>query len=126
VLLLPRDPDASAAALCERIGAHFGKRIGVIVSDSWGRAWRRGTVGVAAGAAGLPALMDLRGRPDLFGRTLRATEIGFADEVAAAASLVMGQADEGVPVVLVRGLAWSLPSAPASTLLRTPSEDLFR
>jgi coenzyme F420-0:L-glutamate ligase/coenzyme F420-1:gamma-L-glutamate ligase len=126
VLLLPRDPDASAAALCERLGAHFGKRIGVIVSDSWGRAWRRGTVGVAAGAAGLPALIDLRGRPDLFGRILRATEIGFADEVAAAASLVMGQADEGVPVVLVRGLAWSLPPAPAATLLRPPSEDLFR
>ena len=97
----------------------------MIVSDSWGRAWRRGTVGVAAGAAGLPALMDLRGRPDLFGRTLRATEIGFADEVAAAASLVMGQADEGVPVVLVRGLTWSLPPAPAATLLRPPAEDSF-
>ena len=125
-LLLPRDPDASAAALRERLRAHFGKRIGVIVSDSWGRPWRRGTVGVAAGAAGLPALVDLRGRPDLFGRTLRATEIGFADEVAAAASLVMGQADEGVPVVLVRGLTWSLPPAPAAALVRPAAEDLFR
>jgi coenzyme F420-0:L-glutamate ligase/coenzyme F420-1:gamma-L-glutamate ligase len=125
-LLLPRDPDASAAALRERLGVHFGKRVGVIVSDSWGRPWRRGTVGVAAGAAGLPALMDLRGRPDLYGRTLRATEIGFADEVAAAASLVMGQADEGVPVVLVRGLTWTLPAAPAATLVRPPHEDLFR
>jgi coenzyme F420-0:L-glutamate ligase/coenzyme F420-1:gamma-L-glutamate ligase len=81
---------------------------------------------VAAGAAGLPALMDLRGRPDLFGRTLRATEIGFADEVAAAASLVMGQADEGVPVVLVRGLTWSLPPSPAAALVRPAAEDLFR
>src|SRR5262245_21640553 len=125
-LLLPRDPDASAVALRERLGAHFGKRIGVVVSDSWGRPWRRGTVGVAAGAAGLPSLMDLRGRPDLFGRTLRATEIGFADEVASAASLVMGQADEGVPVVVVRGLTWSLPPAPAAALVRPPHEDLFR
>ena len=74
----------------------------------------------------LPALMDLRGRPDMFGRTLRATEIGFADEVAAAASLVMGQADEGRPVVLVRGLTWSLPAAPAAALVRPANEDLFR
>ena len=87
--------------------AHFGDRLGVIINDSFGRPWRRGTVGVAIGAAGLPALIDLRGQPDLFGRTLQVTEIGFADEIAAAASLLMGQADEAQPVVLVRGLTWT-------------------
>ena len=104
VLLLPRDPDASAARLRDRLGAHFRSRPAVIVTDSWGRAWRRGTVGIALGAAGLPALMDLRGRSDLFGHELRVTETGFADEIASAASLIMGQADEAQPVVLVRGL----------------------
>src|SRR5262249_4767824 len=94
VLVLPSDPDASAPPLRERLGAHFRSRPGVIVTDSWGRAWRRGTVGVALGAAGLPALMDLRGRPDLFGHELRVTQTGFADEIASAASLLMGQADE--------------------------------
>ena len=104
VLLLPRDPDASAAHLRDRLGAHFRSQPAVIVTDSWGRAWRRGTVGIALGAAGLPALMDLRGRSDLFGHELRVTETGFADEIASAASLIMGQADEAQPVVLVRGL----------------------
>jgi|SRR5436190_7567487 coenzyme F420-0:L-glutamate ligase/coenzyme F420-1:gamma-L-glutamate ligase len=126
VLLLPRDPDASAARLLERLAAHFKRRLGVIITDSWGRAWRRGTVGVALGAAGLPALMDMRGRPDLFGHELRVTQTGFADEVASAASLLMGQADEARPVVLVRGLDWDAPATPAATLIRTPDEDLFR
>jgi coenzyme F420-0:L-glutamate ligase / coenzyme F420-1:gamma-L-glutamate ligase len=126
VLLLPRDPDASAARLLERLAAHFNRRLGVIVTDSWGRAWRRGTVGVALGAAGLPALMDMRGRPDLFGHELRVTQTGFADEVASAASLLMGQADEARPVVLVRGLAWDAPAMPAATLIRAADEDLFR
>src|SRR6266704_2443051 len=103
VLLLPRDPDASARRLHEHLAAHFGSRLGVIISDSWGRAWRQGTVGVALGVAGLPALLDMRGRPDLFGRELRVTQTGFADEIASAASLAMGQADEGRPMVLVRG-----------------------
>jgi coenzyme F420-0:L-glutamate ligase/coenzyme F420-1:gamma-L-glutamate ligase len=126
VLLLPRDPDGSAATLLARLSAHFGKPLAVIISDSWGRAWRRGTVGVALGAAGLPAVMDLRGRPDLFGHELRVTETGFADEIASAASLLMGQAAEATPAVLVSGLSWSAPSMPASALLRPPEEDLFR
>jgi coenzyme F420-0:L-glutamate ligase/coenzyme F420-1:gamma-L-glutamate ligase len=126
VLLLPRDPDASAAALLARLSAHFRKRLGVIITDSWGRAWRRGTVGVALGAAGLPALMDMRGRPDLFGHELRVTQTGFADEIASAASLLMGQSDEARPVVLVHGLAWDQPAAPAATLIRAADEDLFR
>ena len=126
VLLLPRDPDGSAATLLARLSAHFGKPLAVIISDSWGRAWRRGTVGVALGAAGLPAVMDLRGRPDLFGHELRVTETGFADEIASAASLLMGQAAEATPAVLVSGLSWSAPSRPANALIRPPEEDLFR
>lgn len=129
VLLLPRDPDAAAAALQARLAAHFAcaiGAIGVIVSDSFGRAWRRGTVGIALGAAGLPALVDLRGRADLYGRPLQVSETGFADEIAAAASLLMGQADEGVPAVLVRGLAWGAPAAPGASLVRAEAEDLFR
>src|SRR5271165_473002 len=126
VLLLPHDPDGSAAILLARFAAHFRKTLAVIIIDSWGRAWRRGTVGVALGAAGLPALMDLRGRPDLFGHELRVTQTGFADEIAAAASLLMGEADEGMPAVLVRGLAWTGAVVPAAALIRAPDEDLFR
>ena len=88
----------------------------MIVSDSFGRPWRRGTVGIALGAAGLPAVIDWRGQPDLFGRTLEVTETGFADEIAAAASLVQGQAAEATPIVLVRGLTWSAPEAPAAVI----------
>ena len=119
-LLLPRDPDGSAAALAARLGCP------VVISDSFGRAWRRGTVGVAIGAAGLPALWDLRGRPDLFGRTLQVSISGFADAIAAAASLLQGQGAEAQPVVLVRGLAWDAPPNPAAELIRPESEDLFR
>jgi len=126
VLLLPLDPDASAEALRRRLAAHFGKRLAVIVSDSFGRAWRRGTVGVALGAAGLPAMIDWRGHPDLFGRPLLVTETGFADEIAAAASLVMGQADEAVPIALVHGLSWSTPDLPGLALVRPAEHDLFR
>jgi coenzyme F420-0:L-glutamate ligase/coenzyme F420-1:gamma-L-glutamate ligase len=126
VLLLPRDPDASAAALNARLEARFGVRCATIVSDSFGRAWRHGTVGIALGVAGLPALADLRGRPDLHGRPLAVTTVGFADEIAAAASLLMGQAGEGRPAVLVRGLGWSGPASTASALVRPAAEDLFR
>ncbi len=126
VLLLPADPDGSAAGLRARLRAHFGVDVAVVVSDSFGRPWRRGTCGVAIGAAGLPALVDLRGRPDLFGRKLEVTLVGMADEIAAAASLLQGQAEEGRPVVLVRGLAWSAPEAPAAALVRPQEEDLFR
>jgi coenzyme F420-0:L-glutamate ligase/coenzyme F420-1:gamma-L-glutamate ligase len=125
-LLLPLDPDASAEALREKLQQRFGVTIGVIISDSFGRAWRRGTCGIAIGAAGLPSLIDLRGQPDLFGRTLEVSIIGFADEIAAAASLLQGQAAEAQPVVLVRGLDWSAPVAPAAELVRPPEEDLFR
>jgi coenzyme F420-0:L-glutamate ligase/coenzyme F420-1:gamma-L-glutamate ligase len=126
VLLLPTDPDGSARALREHMRRSFGSDIGVIVSDSFGRPWRKGTVGIALGAAGLPALIDMRGQPDLFGRELLVTETGFADEIAAAAGLLMGQADEAVPMVLVRGLGWSAPEVPAAALIRPAEHDLFR
>src|SRR6476646_6243892 len=126
VLLLPRDPDASAETLREKLQQRYGVAIGVIISDSFGRAWRRGTCGIAIGAAGLPSLIDLRGQSDLFGRTLEVSIIGFADEIAAAASLLQGQAAEAQPVVLVRGLDWSAPHAPAADLVRPLEEDLFR
>ncbi|MGH8429231.1 MAG: coenzyme F420-0:L-glutamate ligase [Solimonas sp.] len=125
-LLLPVDPDGSAEALRKRLSAHFNVPLSVIITDSFGRAWRRGTAGIAIGAAGLPSLLDLRGNPDLFGRTLQVSITGFADEIAAAASLVMGQGDESQPVVLVRGLTWNAPANPASELVRPASEDLFR
>ena len=125
-LLLPVDPDGSAAALRERLSARFGAAPAVVITDSFGRAWRRGTAGVAIGAAGLPALLDLRGNPDLFGRALQVSISGFADEIAAAASLVMGQGNEAQPVVLIRGLAWTAPSNPAAELVRPAAEDMFR
>jgi coenzyme F420-0:L-glutamate ligase/coenzyme F420-1:gamma-L-glutamate ligase len=125
VLLLPEDPDGSAEAIRAALAARFGARIGVVISDSFGRPWRRGTTGVAIGAAGLPSLIDLRGAPDLFGRTLEVSVIGLADEIAAAASLLQGQAAEAQPVVVVRGLNWSAPDLPASALVRPPEEDLF-
>jgi coenzyme F420-0:L-glutamate ligase/coenzyme F420-1:gamma-L-glutamate ligase len=125
-LLLPVDPDASA----ERLRADFrrlaGREVGVVINDSFGRPWRQGTVGVAIGCAGLPALVDLRGTPDLFGRTLKVTVIAYADEIAAAASLLMGQATEGRPVVIVRGLEASAPPAPATAIVRDAGEDLFK
>jgi coenzyme F420-0:L-glutamate ligase/coenzyme F420-1:gamma-L-glutamate ligase len=126
VLLLPRDPDAAAEVLRQRLQRHYGVPVGVIISDSFGRAWRRGTCGIAIGAAGLPSLIDLRGQPDLFGRTLEVSIIGFADEIAAAASLLQGQAAEAQPVVLVRGLTWKAPDTPAAHLVRPEEEDLFR
>jgi coenzyme F420-0:L-glutamate ligase / coenzyme F420-1:gamma-L-glutamate ligase len=126
VLLLPRDPDGSAQALRGRLSVRFRCDIAVIINDSFGRAWRRGTVGVALGAAGLPACVDLRGRPDLFGQILQTSMVGYADEVAAAASLVMGQAAEATPVVLVRGLASSEAPGTGQSLIRPTEEDLFR
>jgi coenzyme F420-0:L-glutamate ligase / coenzyme F420-1:gamma-L-glutamate ligase len=126
VLLLPRDPDASARGLRDALGAQYGCDIAVVVNDSVGRAWRRGTVGIALGAAGLPSLLDLRGQPDMFGRQLRSSVVGLADEIAATASLIMGQADEGQPVVLIRGLSLPREDAPAEFLVRPEQEDLFR
>jgi coenzyme F420-0:L-glutamate ligase/coenzyme F420-1:gamma-L-glutamate ligase len=126
VLLLPEDCNRSCREIRARLAARTGVEVAVLIIDSLGRAWRNGTVGAALGAAGLPALLDLRGRPDLFGRALRSTQVGLADEIAAAASLLMGQADEGTPVVLVRGL--DLPGADGSAddLLRARERDLFR
>jgi coenzyme F420-0:L-glutamate ligase / coenzyme F420-1:gamma-L-glutamate ligase len=126
VLLLPEDPDASARRIKERIDAHFQADIGVIVTDSAGRAWRLGTVGLAIGAAGVPALWDRRGEKDMTGRPLEVTEVGFADAVAAGAVLAMGEAAEACPAALVRGLAWSAEAGRASDLVRPKTEDLFR
>jgi len=126
VLLLPVDPDASARALREELVASYRVPIAVIISDSFGRPFRRGTVGIALGTAGLPSVIDWRGHPDLFGRALEVTETGFADEIAAAASLVMGQANEAMPMVLVRGLTWTAPEADGAALVRPPEHDLFR
>ena len=126
VLLLPRDPDGSARRLREGLRARLGTDCAVIVNDSVGRAWRVGTVGLALGAAGLPSLLDLRGRDDLFGRPLEVTQVGLADELAAAASLLQGEADEGMPVVVVRGLAAAGPGNDGAALIRAEADDLFR
>ena len=126
VLMLPQDPDASAARLQKELEHRSGCEVGVVINDSFGRPWRLGTVGVAIGCAGLPALLDLRGHPDLFGRKLQVTVIAYADEIAAAASLLMGQADEARPVVIVRGLPRHDRRLPASSLIRPTGEDLFR
>lgn len=125
-LLLPADPDASAARLREGIARTTGIDLGVVVNDSFGRPWRRGSVGVAIGCAGIESLQDQRGQEDLFGRRLRVTEVGTADEIAAAASLLMGQAAQGIPAVVVRGLARDGEPTPACALLRPAAEDLFR
>jgi coenzyme F420-0:L-glutamate ligase/coenzyme F420-1:gamma-L-glutamate ligase len=125
-LLLPEDPDLSAARLRERLRSLTGCEPGVIICDSFGRPWRVGTVGVAIGCAGFPATLDLRGRPDLYGRALRVTVVGSGDEIASAASALMGQGGEGRPVVLVRGLVSRDPPQPAAALIRPPQQDLFR
>ena len=123
-LLLPEDPDASCRALRAALAdiADFG----VIVNDSFGRAWRNGVTGTALGVAGLPGVVDLRGRRDRFGRELRTTEVAIADELAAAASLLMGQADEGRPVILARGVPYDRRDGNGRELLRPKSMDMFR
>ena len=126
VLLLPTDPDASAAKLRAALHARTGRDIGIVINDSIGRAWRNGTIGTAIGVAGLPGLLDLRGTPDLFGRMLRTTDLGLADEIAAAASLLMGQAGEGRPTVLVRGVPYERREGLAKELLRPKVLDFFR
>ena len=126
VLLLPEDPDLSSRKMRDEIKSRTGNNIGVLIIDSHGRAWRNGTVGAAIGIAGLPGLADLRGKPDLFGYTLQVTTVGIADELAAAASLVMGQAAEGTPVVHVRGFPYPLREASLKELIRPKEQDLFR
>jgi coenzyme F420-0:L-glutamate ligase/coenzyme F420-1:gamma-L-glutamate ligase len=126
VLLLPENPDRSVAQIRDQIREKTGKRIGVMVIDSHGRAWRNGTVGVCIGLSGIPALVDERGWHDLFGYTLRTTVVGVADELAAAASLVMGQAAEGTPAIHVRGFPYPLREGSLRELLRPKDQDLFR
>ena len=126
VLLLPLDSDHSAAGLREKLRRSLGCDIGVVINDSFGRAWRNGTIGTAIGLAGLPGLWDMRGLPDRRGRLLRSTEVGVADELAAAASLVMGQGDEGLPVVHVRGFPLALREGSVRELMRSRDIDLFR
>ena len=126
VLLLPEDPDRSAAVLKSAIEAECGATIGVVISDSFGRPWREGVTGVALGAAGLPSLRNLVGEPDLFGRRLRISEHAAADDIASAASLVMGQGAEGLPVVHIRDLVYDAPHLPASALIRPKHLDVFR
>jgi coenzyme F420-0:L-glutamate ligase/coenzyme F420-1:gamma-L-glutamate ligase len=126
VLLLPEDPDASARAIREELENRFHCQIGVMIIDSHGRAWRLGTVGIAIGFSGLPGLVDLRGDPDLFDYRLRVTQVAAADELAAGASLVMGQAKEGTPVVLAKGFPYPLREGGLQELIRPKDKDLFR
>jgi coenzyme F420-0:L-glutamate ligase / coenzyme F420-1:gamma-L-glutamate ligase len=125
-LLLPRDPDATCAALRTRLRQTYDCDFAVIINDTWGRAWRRGVVGQAIGVCGLPAVRDLRGTADRSGRPLTSTDVGFADEIAAAASLLQGQSDEGIPVVLLRGFAPFLETGSGRDLIREREKDLFR
>ena len=124
IVLLPRDPDASAAGLRDGLTARFGIAVAVIVTDSFGRAWRQGTTDVAIGVAGMEPLLDLRGEPDARGRPLEATLIAVADELAGAAELVMGKAS-GVPAALIRGYAVPPGEGSARDLVMPPERDLF-
>ncbi|MDA0340952.1 MAG: coenzyme F420-0:L-glutamate ligase [Proteobacteria bacterium] len=126
LLLLPLDPDASCQRLRDGLSRRLGVTVGVIVNDSIGRAWRVGTVGQAIGVAGLPAVIDLRGETDLFGRELLVSEQAVADELAAAASLLQGQGAEGLPVVLIRGFVSDAPVQGADALVRPREMDMFR
>jgi coenzyme F420-0:L-glutamate ligase/coenzyme F420-1:gamma-L-glutamate ligase len=125
-LLLPIDPDSSAAAIRRELERASRARIGVVIIDSHGRPWREGAIGVAIGIAGMPGVLDLRGQPDLFGDPLQVTTLGLADEVAAAASLLMGQSDEGRPVVHLRGLPYPLREGSMREIIRPEEKDLFR
>ena len=126
VLLLPSDPDRSASQIRSVLEKHSGKRLGVMIIDSHGRPWRVGTVGVCIGLSGLQPLADQRGWSDLYGYVLQATIVGVADELAASASLLMGQAAERTPVVHVRGFPYPLDEGSLDGLLRKESEDLFQ
>lgn len=126
VLRLPKDADRSARALRERLRAATTRALGVIINDSHGRAWRNGAVGVAIGVAGIPAVEDLRGHPDLFGYPLQVTTVGLADQIAAAASLLQGQADEGRPIIHARGVPMARRDGSAQEIVRAKEQDLFR
>lgn len=126
VLLLPREPDATAQQICGELQRACGTDVAVIIADSHGRPHRLGTVGIAIGAAGLPALEDWRGRHDLFGYELKYTDIGLADMLASAATLLLGQASEGTPIVHVRGATWKGRTGTAHDLVRSEEMNLFR
>jgi len=125
VLLLPEDPDKSAQKIRDGIEKTIHKQVGVLIIDSHGRAWRNGTIGTTIGAAGVPGIVDLRGKQDLFGYTLKATQVAAADELAAAASLLMGQADEAIPCVIARGFPYPLREFKISEMIRSVENDLF-
>jgi coenzyme F420-0:L-glutamate ligase/coenzyme F420-1:gamma-L-glutamate ligase len=126
VLLLPKDPDATAKRTTQSLLQETNSKVGVLIVDSHGRAWREGAIGVTIGAAGLTTLLDLRGTPDLFGRKLQTTQVGISDELASAASILMGQAAEGCPVVHIRGLPYPLGKGSLRDLLRPKEKDLFQ
>ena len=126
VLQLPLDPDATAARILHELESITGASLAVLIIDSHGRAWRMGTVGICIGVAGFPALLDLRGRPDLVGRKLQVTQVGLGDEIAAGASALMGQADESTPIIHLRGLPYALRPGTMKELLRPEAQDLFR
>lgn len=126
VLLLPENPDHSAALIRKELQVRTGLNTGILIIDSHGRAWRLGICGTTIGISGIPGLVDLRGQPDLFGFELRITQVGAADELAAAASLMMGQAAEGHPVVHVRGFPYPLRESSLNELIRPHEMDLFR
>lgn len=126
VLLLPQNPDGSSRKLREQIQKKTGRSVGIMIIDSHGRAWRNGTVGICIGMSGIPALIDERGWQDLFGYTLKATVVAVADELAAAASLMMGQAAEGTPAVHVRGFPYPLGEGSLQELIRPKEMDMFR
>lgn len=125
-LLLPLDPDLSAAAIADTVESQLGVRPAVVISDSFGRPWRHGVVNVAVGCAGLPALHDKRGDKDRDGRVMQATLIAYGDLIASAAGLAMGEAEESVPAALIRGLKLPGAPSPASALIRPLDEDMFR
>lgn len=125
-LLLPQDPDASAARLRQQIRDTLGVNMGVVISDSFGRPWRLGTTGVCIGCAGVEPIRDQRGQKDLYGRTLQVTQPAIGDEIAAAACLLMGEASEGRPIAVLRGLDVIADNRPATALVRAGNEDLFR
>ena len=126
VLLLPVDPDGTCRTIREALKSRTGLDVAIVIIDSIGRAWRNGTIGTAIGVAGIAGLLDLRTRPDLYGRPLKTSELGLADELASAASLIMGQADEGRPIVLARGLTDGRREGNARELIRPKEMDLFR
>lgn len=126
ILLLPIDPDRSAGELRKRLSPNGDPHIGVLISDSFGRPWRIGTVCVAIGVSGPPAVIDRRGDKDMFGRKLVATEIALADTLAAAAGLAMGETDEQIPAALLRGFSWAPSAQRAIDGLRPSQGDLFR